>query len=62
MNEYFVGELKRMAELAQAGLVSLEPEAIQVTEAGWFLVRAVAMVFDRHLRADPARERFSRIV
>jgi len=62
MPEYFADELARIATLAQAGLVVPEPGAIQVTEAGWYLVRAVAMVFDSHLRADPARERFSRIV
>jgi len=62
MRGYFADELKRIATLAQAGLVVLEPGAIQVTESGWFLVRAVAMVFDHRLRADPPPERFSRIV
>ena len=42
--------------------MTLAPDAIEVTPSGWFVVRAVAMVFDRHLRADPTRERFSRIV
>ena len=62
MHEYFADEFRRIAALVQAGLVALEAGAIQVTEAGWFLVRAVAMTFDRHLRADPPLERFSRIV
>jgi oxygen-independent coproporphyrinogen-3 oxidase len=62
MREYFAPEMERITTLAQSGLVVLEPGAIQVTEAGWFLVRAVAMTFDHHLRADPVRERFSRIV
>jgi len=62
MREYFADDLKRIATLAQAGLVVLESGAIQVTESGWFLVRAVAMVFDHRLRADPPPERFSRIV
>ena len=62
MREYFADELERMGALAQAGLVVLESGAIQVTETGWYLVRAVAMGFDRHLCTDPARERFSRIV
>jgi oxygen-independent coproporphyrinogen-3 oxidase len=62
MATYFAPELTRLEALALAGLVVIEPGAIQVTEAGWFLVRAVAMVFDRHLRADPLRERFSRVV
>jgi len=33
-----------------------------VTPLGWYFVRAVAMVFDRHLQADRVRERFSRII
>jgi hypothetical protein len=30
---------------------------VQVTTAGWFLIRGVAMVFDKHLQA--ARDRRS---
>ena len=62
MREYFADEFVRLQPLAQAGLVVLEPTAVRVTDAGWYLVRAVAMVFDRHLKRDPAVERFSRIV
>ena len=62
MRSYFADELDRMRPLELAGLVVLEPTAIQVTLAGWFLVRAVAMVFDRHLRRDPVAGRFSRLV
>jgi len=46
----------------RSGLVELEPDGIRVTPAGWYVVRAIAMVFDRHLRADRARERFSRVI
>ena len=59
---YFKPELERMNELAEQGLVIVEPEAIQVTTMGWYFVRAVAMVFDRYLQADRSRERFSRII
>ena len=40
----------------------IEPSAIQVTALGWYFVRGVAMVFDKHLQADRTRERFSRII
>jgi hypothetical protein len=30
--------------------------------AGWFLVRAIAMVFDRHLQFAKERHGFSRVV
>jgi len=33
-----------------------------VTAAGWFVVRAVAMVFDRYLHGDRSDARYSRIV
>jgi oxygen-independent coproporphyrinogen-3 oxidase len=62
MREHFAAEFEQLASLAESGLVQIEPDAIQVTEAGWYLVRAVALVFDRYLRIDPQRDRFSRIV
>ena len=52
-----------MRAMAESGLVTLEQDAVQVTAAGWFLVRAIAMVFDRHLQsAKERRQRFSRVV
>ena len=62
MNEYFSAELAELAELQTLGLCELTSDAVQVTAMGWYFVRAVAMVFDRHLRADKLRERFSRII
>ena len=62
MPSYFKTELEELRELQDLGLVVIEPQAIQVTATGWFFVRAVAMVFDKHLRQDQARERFSRII
>jgi oxygen-independent coproporphyrinogen-3 oxidase len=40
----------------------MEPDGVRVTPVGWYFVRAIAMVFDRHLQADQAMERFSRII
>ena len=62
MRQYFAAELERLGPLRDAGLVELEPGAVQVTPLGWFAVRAVALVFDRYLQADKVRERFSRII
>lgn len=62
MAEAFPAEFERLRELQDMGLVQVDDEAIQVTATGWFFVRAVAMVFDRHLQADRTRERFSRII
>jgi oxygen-independent coproporphyrinogen-3 oxidase len=62
MREFFAPEFERLQALRDLGLVELSDRAIQVTALGWFFVRGVAMVFDRHLQADQTRERFSRII
>jgi oxygen-independent coproporphyrinogen-3 oxidase len=62
MPEYFAAELESLRGMADSGLVALEDGAIRVTAPGWFLVRAIAMVFDRHLHASQERHRFSRVV
>jgi oxygen-independent coproporphyrinogen-3 oxidase len=59
----FAAELARLQALVDHGLATLDATAIEVTPAGWYVVRAVAMVFDRYLaNAAAPRERFSRIV
>jgi len=50
------------ASLKRCGLVAFEAGATQVTAADWFLVRAIAMVFDRHLQAAKERHGFSGVV
>ncbi|MCX2864227.1 oxygen-independent coproporphyrinogen III oxidase [Paucibacter sp. PLA-PC-4] len=62
VREYFRPELEQLAPLQQAGMVTITPDAIEVTALGWYFVRAVAMVFDRYLQADRTRERFSKII
>ncbi len=60
--EHFASELAALQPMAEGGLVEIGDDAIQVTATGWYFVRAVAMTFDRHLQADRARQRFSRII
>jgi oxygen-independent coproporphyrinogen III oxidase len=60
--KYFARELTVMAEHESQGLVALTQTGIQVTAVGWYLVRAIAMAFDRHLQADQDRARFSRVI
>jgi oxygen-independent coproporphyrinogen III oxidase len=62
MRSHFATELAQLDEFADGGLVDVEADAVQVTPLGWYFIRAIAMVFDRHLQADRARERFSRII
>jgi oxygen-independent coproporphyrinogen-3 oxidase len=44
------------------GLGEVDGSGIQVTPSGWYVVRAIAMVFDRYLQADRNRAKFSRII
>jgi oxygen-independent coproporphyrinogen-3 oxidase len=59
---YFAKEMEALAALVEQGLVTLDDTGIQVTDKGWFFVRAVAMVFDRNLQTDRTRAKFSKII
>jgi oxygen-independent coproporphyrinogen-3 oxidase len=59
---HFREELERLRPFASSLLLEMEPGAIQVTALGWYFVRGIAMVFDRHLQAGALRERYSRIL
>ena len=61
-NQYFKRELKELATLAQAGLVTLDEHAVTVTPKGRMLVRNVCMVFDPYLREAHAPQKFSRVI
>ncbi|MBS0344069.1 MAG: oxygen-independent coproporphyrinogen III oxidase, partial [Proteobacteria bacterium] len=58
----FAPELAALGPLVAQGLVKLRDHELEVTDTGWFFVRAIAMVFDRYLQADRNRARFSRLV
>jgi len=58
----FGPEIERLTELEKQGLVKLHADAVEVTPIGWYFVRAVAMVFDKPLQTDRARERYSRVI
>ena len=60
--EVFATEIEQLRELQRMGLVQMDDREVQVTATGWYFIRAIAMVFDRHLQSDRARERFSRII
>ncbi len=60
--EVFKTELIALTGLADTGLVELVPGAIEVTPLGWYFIRSIAMVFDRHVQADRTRSQFSRVI
>lgn len=60
--EYFAQELEDLREMQSAGLVAIEDQWISVQPAGRLLVRGIAMVFDRYIRADRERARYSKVI
>ncbi len=59
---YFEAELEDLKEMQAAGLVKVDDEWITVLPPGRMLVRAISMVFDRYLRADRQRTRYSKVI
>jgi oxygen-independent coproporphyrinogen-3 oxidase len=58
----FANELAELRQYEELGLIERSHDWLQVTEQGWYFVRAIAMVFDRYLQTAQERERFSRIL
>lgn len=60
--KYFAAELDDLKDMQAAGLVRVDDEWITVLPPGRMLVRAISMVFDRYLRADRQRTRYSKVI
>ena len=60
--QYFSEELERLQTLKNAGMVTFNEAGLEVTEMGWYFVRAIAMAFDHYIQADQTRARFSKII
>jgi oxygen-independent coproporphyrinogen-3 oxidase len=59
---YFAPELRKLNNLEQDGLVTVQPECIEVTTKGRLLVRIACMVFDRHLREGRPQASYSKVM
>ncbi|MDD5176831.1 MAG: oxygen-independent coproporphyrinogen III oxidase [Sterolibacterium sp.] len=59
---YFATELSALREMEQAGLLKIDKQWISVEPRGRMLVRNIAMVFDRYLRIDHERTRYSKVI
>ena len=60
--QYFATELDDLDEMVDAGLVRVDDKWITVLPQGRMLVRAISMVFDKYLRADRQRTRYSKVI
>jgi len=61
-DSYFAPELAELRGLEQQGLLDLEDRWINVTKRGRFAIRDICMVFDKYLRTDRERRRYSRLI
>lgn len=59
---YFSNELAALRDMEQAGLLRIEAGWLTVLPPGRMLVRAIAMVFDRHLQANRQRASYSKLI
>jgi oxygen-independent coproporphyrinogen III oxidase len=59
---YFARELERLRDYESMGLLRIGESSLEVTEQGWYFVRAIAMSFDKYLQSDQDRARFSKII
>ena len=59
---YFAAELQDLAGMAEAGLLTIDDQWITVEPRGRLLVRVIAMGFDKYLRADRERVRYSKVI
>jgi oxygen-independent coproporphyrinogen III oxidase len=60
--DYFAAELEALESLAADGLVEIDDWSIVITPRGRLLMRNVAMAFDRYLREQRERARYSRVI
>lgn len=65
--DYFAEALEQLQPLAEAGLLQISDQRIDVMPKGRLLVRIIAMAFDRYLQADrqkapEGRQRYSRVI
>lgn len=59
---YFVAELVLLTPFIHQGMVVVDDSGIQLSESGLYDARAVAMIFDRYLQADPKRAQFFKVI
>ena len=61
-NAYFAAELQDLQPMVEAGLLTVDSRRLSILPPGRLLVRGIAMIFDRHLRFDRERIRYSKVI
>ena len=60
--QYFADELMALDVLSQLELIEFTANGFVVTAKGHFLIRNVAVVFDKYLRLDKDKTRYSKVI
>lgn len=60
--DYFMAELEQLEDYQAQGLLSFDGEFLLVEPKGRFLIRNIAMVFDRHLRERRTAASYSKTI
>jgi oxygen-independent coproporphyrinogen-3 oxidase len=61
-SEYFAPELSKLPAVVELGLIELNTSSLHVTDKGRFLIRNVAMVFDKYLQRNQDAKRYSKVI
>lgn len=61
-NTYFQEEIRLLREYEQEGMLTLDDQWLSVTSKGRLLIRTICMVFDKYLRAERERQRYSKVI
>ncbi|WP_424194446.1 oxygen-independent coproporphyrinogen III oxidase [Ampullimonas aquatilis] len=60
--QYFEAELSSLAPFQEAGFIQRSARWLSITEVGRLFVRPIAALFDRYLREDVARRKYSKMI
>lgn len=60
--DYFTQELNELTKLQNMQLVELKITGFEVTEKGRFLIRNVAVIFDKYLQQNRDSKRYSKVI
>ena len=60
--DYFAEELPKLREMQQMGLLHFDGDFLTVEPKGRFLIRNIAMLFDRHLRERKSGASYSKVI
>lgn len=59
---YFQEEIRLLREYVDEGMLKMDDQWISVTPKGRLLIRTICMAFDKYLRSERERQRYSKVI